>query len=292
MNLETLFLDEDIEEIYNDTIVYSILKYHSLSKEWQDFFRLRYDHALECLKKRKIESVKIEKNMEDDVRRRLEIYQRLYNIILEQNKSIIGSSAPSIENLVIKTISQKTSEIEKISFLFDFVESYITYSEDYYHYCLKVPPIDNFGFDFKYNLPVDSSISGMFVIGQGICDDISNFMIYLGKRLDLDIDKVFADYQGDNHCFNSIMLSDGNTYLIDVTRAIRGDKNKKECFLVSQKDLNKNGKYIFQNQIQTTTYSRQIPDFSEEASELIDKINRLKPYVFQLSNGEGKIYHR
>ena len=35
MNLETVFTNDDITEIYNEMILYSILKYQSLTTTWQ-----------------------------------------------------------------------------------------------------------------------------------------------------------------------------------------------------------------------------------------------------------------
>lgn len=293
MNLETLFTSEDVAEIYDDAVVYSILKYDTLSDIWKEFFERRYDAALKHLKNRNIDYMKIDKSTMEFLKDRLMNYQQLYNQILEQNQETIELVAPKIEKLIILTGNTMQSEIERVSFLFDFITSYITYSEDYFHYCLEVPPIDGFTFDFKNNLPVDSSIDGMLVIGQGLCDDISNLMIYLGKKLKLNIGKTFATYKGNHHSFNTITLQDGNTYLIDATRKIRKDMQTSECFLVSQEELNKNHDYIFEDKLLTSTYPKMVPRNPDCILELIERIKEITPSIIDLNNiEEDRTYYR
>lgn len=283
MNLETLFTSEDVEEIYNGTVIYSVLKYDTFPDSLKEFFKKRYDVALKHLKARNIDYMKFDKNTIGFLKDRLTNYQQLYNQILEQNKEVVELVAPTIEKLIVNIGKSMQCEIERISFLFDFITSYVTYSEDYFHYCLEVTPIDGFTFDFKNNLPVDSSVDGMLVIGQGLCDDISNFLIYLGKKLQLNIGKTFATYKGNHHSFNTVTLEDGNTYLIDATRKIRKDMETSECFLVSHEKLNKNHDYVFKDTLLTSTYLGEIPRNLEIIFELINQIKKVTPSVVDLN---------
>ena len=51
--LETYFKEEDIEDIYNNTVLYSIIKYNNSEEGIQEFFKDRYKNALKKKKKKK-----------------------------------------------------------------------------------------------------------------------------------------------------------------------------------------------------------------------------------------------
>ena len=158
MVLETFFTEEDIQEIYNDVLVYSILKYRKLDKGWKKEFLDRYERARKYFFLRGIEPSLLENVNLEQLRDKLMNYQIFYDSILKLNKGVIIQSGNEIGERVVSTISKKESEFEKISFLFDFITNYVHYSEDYFHYCLDVPPVDGLTFDFKNCVPVDSSI--------------------------------------------------------------------------------------------------------------------------------------
>lgn len=284
MTLDTLFDEEDINEIYNDTIVYSILKYQSLPEIWQEEFKNRYEKALQLLPKRNIESTTIKNTNITELKQKLTNYQKIYNSVLQLNKDTIDQSGFTIEHFLITELSQKRNEIDRVSYLFEFITNYITYSEEYFHYCLEVPPVDGFTFDFKNNIPVDSSINGLLVIGQGICENISWLIKYLGEKLNLQIGTINCKYKGNSHTLNTITMKDGNTYLLDATRLIRKDKTLEECFLVSANILNKEKNYQFKSDIiLTTDYQGKIPNYQQEVQILIQNLNQLRPTIEDLA---------
>ena len=286
--LETLFTKKDIEDIYNNLIIYSIMNYHNLPIESQNFLKKKYLHALKYLKEKEL-TEELEYTNYEQLQQTLLQYQVVYNEIYNRNKNTINLYGKKIEKLIIDKTNTYKTPLEKISFLFDFVTNYITYSEDYVNYCLNIPPVNNnnlktnLEFDFKNQVPVDTTIEGMLVIGQGLCEDISNLLAYLGKKVGLNIDIIFTNYKGTSHSLNKITLDDGKTYLLDATRLIRGDMTKKQCFLVSNKTLNKNGIYQFKQIDSIKDKEENNYNTEEDAKKLIEKINAIKPESYDLN---------
>lgn len=289
MNLETFFNDEDIKDIYTAITIYSIKKYQTLPIAWQDKFQKRYQNAINNLNQLNISSKKLNEETIESLYVKLETYQKLYFQIAQLNQLVIQQYIPLIESKIIETIKKYPTDIEKVTFLFTFLTEYLTYSEDCFKYCLQVPPIDNFVFDFKYNLPVQfNKIEEMLIMNQGICDDISNLLIYLGNKLNLNIKKIFANYKDNNHSLNKIII-ENQIFLIDATRKIRKDKTTNECFLVSPKTLNKEGYYIFENlneQEEIQDYNKELPNYQDEVKQLIKELKTLLPTTELLITSE------
>lgn len=285
MTLETFFTEEDVEEIYDNTIMYSILKYQTFQADWQQIFESRYQHALDCFQKRNQISDLLENTSIDRIKNNLLNYQAIYQQIQAQNRPVIDLYAPKIEAIILKSLQTKTTALERVNFLFDFVTNYVQYSTETFQYCLQVPPIDDFYFDFQNQVPVDATINGMLVMGQGLCDDISNLMVYLAKRLDLNMKKITCNYNNALHSLNLITLPDGFNYLIDATRLIRQDKTKEECFLVSKEELNKHHNYQFKEDLPITmTYQGTLPQNTKDLAILLTEIESCKPQITDLNS--------
>ena len=287
MTLETFFTQNDIDEIYTMTIIYSILKYQSLPEKWQQEFLPKYEHDKRLLTERNIKLSIIESANLDQLKLQLENYQAIYNSNIELNRNVINQIGPIIAKTIITEIKTKDTEIDRISYLVDFLTNYMTYSKTYDKYCLSLSTIDGFNFDFQNNIPVDNSINGLLVMGQGVCDDISTILQFLGELLDLKIAKISCHCQGIFHSLNTITLSDGNTYLIDATKLITKSKSKQDCFLVSADVINKNNEYIFKEDIvPTKTYIKPFSNYHQEAIQLIYKLNAIKPKIEDLNDNK------
>lgn len=285
MKLETFFSETDIHEIYTTTIKYSILKYQTFPKAWQEQFAERYKKANQFIMERNIDPSYLDSNDLKELKDRLTEYEIIYNTNIELNRETIKQVSSDITRLIIYTINSEPTEISRVSYLFDFLTNYMNYSEDYNKYCLEVPPIDGFNFEFKNNIPVEPTLNGALVMRQGLCEEISNILQHLGRLLNLRITKINCNYKNSLHSLNMITLSDGNTYLMDATRLIRKDKTKEECFLVSASDLNKDNYYEFKDTLPlTTTYKDSIPNYSSQATELINKVNQISPQIEDLNN--------
>ena len=288
--LLTPFTNKDINEIYNDVIIYSILNYQQFDEETKEYFLKRYNHSCSLLKTNNIDSKSLEITDIYTIKNKLDTYKSVYDNFININNAVINDISKDIERIILSSISKKDDELSRISYLFDFITSYITYSEDYYNYCIKTSPTSGYEFDFKNNLPINvyKSIEELLVIGQGVCEEISNLMVYLGKKLNLNIETVGCTYKGEKHSINKITLKNGNTYLIDATRLIRKDKTKEACFLVSTTDLNKESNYVFNQDLITTTYKEAIPSFKMHTDILINNLGLLRPQIENLSTNQTK----
>lgn len=292
MKLETFFKEKDIDDIHNIILIYSILKYKELPKIWQEEFKERYTYAIQKLKERNINLNILENIKLEDLNERLTEYEMIYSTNVELNRDLVSRSGLEITREIVYTINKKQTEIDKITYLFDFITKYLTYSEDYNNYFLKPPPVERFKFEFKDNIPIEinnisieKSINNTLVMQQGLCDDISNVLQYIGRILNLNISTMTCNYNGTLHCVNQITLSDGNNYLIDATRLIKKEKTKEECFLVSAEYLNKDNNYKFKEDISITkTYEKEIPNYLSESLELINNINNLLPQIDDLNH--------
>ncbi len=278
--LETIFIEEDIEDIYKNIIMYSVLKYGRLDARGRDFFRQKYEYALSCFPRCKVDFNSLKYETLEKLESCLRNYQVIYYDLLKHNQKIIDELGPKIEWMIVSKM-RKMSELEQLSFLFDFFSCFITYSEDYFDFCLQAPFVSEFVFDFKENVPVDSSINGMLVMGQGCCDDIANLMVYFGKKLHLNIGTSFATYQGNQHSLNTVTLNN-HLYLMDVTRKIRGEFRKEQCFLVSIDTLKKMNDYQFHNSLNATDYLETLPNLRKDVDELLEILEEIRPKVMVL----------
>ena len=277
MQLETFFKEQDIKEIYDYITIYSKLNYENLPKEWKERFKRKYKNTKENLLERNLNEETLYYYDLQTLKLTLMNYYKIYINNIKLNEPTIKKTAIVIERLIIETLKDK-DELTKINFLFDFITHYLDYSTDCYKYCLSVPVVDNLLFDFQKNIPVDNSVPGLLVMHQGICGDISNLMVYLGKKLDLNINEVTCNYNNRLHSLNYITLGDNKNYLIDATTLIKGNKTKEECFLVSKKILNKEHNYKFTDDIiaDDELQNKNI-NCIDESLALIEKINNLIP---------------
>ena len=250
------------------------------------FFKEKYNYACNLANSRLIYSYLIENYTIENSLDKLENHKAVYNYIININSETIKKVGKKFEEIIINTISKQEDEISRISFLFDFITNYITYSEEYFNHCIRLPLVDGFEFDFKNNMPVPirPSAEEMLVLGQGVCEDISNLMIYLGEKLNLKIDKISCSYNEYLHQLNTITLSDGKTYLIDATRLIRNDKTKDECFLVSKEKLNKDKNYTFRDHQETWSYISKYPSFDIQSEVLIESLESVAPEIENANN--------
>ena len=281
MDLLNAFKEEEIENIYNDVLVYSILRYENFDDGNKETFKDRYEFANKLLKSKNLNIPPIDFELFYDY-----IKEKKYRFenMVENNKSIIETYAPVIEKMIIENIDPNVNNINKLEFIFDFVTKYITYSNNLVTYSIDIPPINGLEFDFKNNIPVDSSINGILVIGQGVCDDIANLIIYLAKKVDINIEKEFCDHGKYRHSINRIKNDDGTYSYIDATAVIKKQKSKEETFLVSKSILNSDKSYKFNSDTNSKTITFNSIDQKENISNLITTINNMKPSIYVENN--------
>lgn len=283
--LETFFTDEDIKDIYDELVIYSIKKYEenknmieSLDKESQKKFQKQYKIALLAMKEREINPETLKNRNIQTLKASLDNYQQIYHTILKLNQPTTNEIALQMKEILLSTLSIPKNESEKASLLFDFTTNYFKYSYDCYKYCNQIPFVSEYDFDFKDNIPIDSNYNSILLMGQGLCTDIANFIAITGRNLGLNIEVISANHNDNFHALNKITFSNGEVSLIDATAFIKDKAPKSSCFLVSEAKLNQQNNYSFIGELPSTiTLQEPILDTTEKAKILSKEIKKNYP---------------
>lgn len=283
--LETFFTDEDIKDIYDELVIYSIKKYEenknmieSLDKESQKKFQKQYKIALLAMKEREINPETLKNRNIQTLKASLDNYQQIYHTILKLNQPTTNEIALQMKEILLSTLSIPKNESEKASLLFDFTTNYFKYSYDCYKYCNQIPFVSEYDFDFKDNIPIDSNYNSILLMGQGLCTDIANFIAITGRNLGLNIEVISANHNDNFHALNKITFSNGEVSLIDATAFIKDKAPKSSCFLVSEVKLNQQNNYSFTEELPSTiTLQEPILDTTEKAKILSKEIKKNYP---------------
>ena len=283
--LETFFTDEDIKDIYDELVIYSIKKYEenknmieSLDKESQKKFQKQYRIALLAMKEREINPETLKNRNIQTLKASLDNYQQIYHTILKLNQPTTNEIALQMKEILLSTLSIPKNESEKASLLFDFTTNYFKYSYDCYKYCNQIPFVSEYDFDFKDNIPIDSNYNSILLMGQGLCTDIANFIAITGRNLGLNIEVISANHNDNFHALNKITFSNGEVSLIDATAFIKDKVPKSSCFLVSEAKLNQQNNYSFTEELPSTIALQEpILDTTEKAKILSKEIKKNYP---------------
>ena len=283
--LETFFTDEDIKDIYDELVIYSIKKYEenknmieSLDKESQKKFQKQYKIALLAMKEREINPETLKNRNIQTLKASLDNYQQIYHTILKLNQPTTNEIALQMKEILLSTLSIPKNESEKASLLFDFTTNYFKYSYDCYKYCNQIPFVSEYDFDFKDNIPIDSNYNSILLMGQGLCTDIANFIARTGRNLGLNIEVISANHNDNFHALNKITFSNGEVSLIDATAFIKDKVPKSSCFLVSEAKLNQQNNYSFTEELPSTIALQEpILDTTEKAKILSKEIKKNYP---------------
>ena len=281
--LETFFTDEDIKEIYDELVIYSIKKYEiekesldTIDIEIKNKIKKQYKRALFALQERKINPENLNNETLQQMEKNLNTYQQNYDMLLNLNKNTIDDLALQMQEILLGNLSNIGNELERVSLLFDFATNYFNYSYDCYQYCNQIPFVSKYAFDFKDNIPVDSTYNSTLVMGQGLCGDFANFLKETGHLIGLNMETLTAMHNENYHALNKITFSNGETSFIDVTAHIKDKIPKSSCFLVSEAKLNEKSTYHFNDDFSKTV---TIPiDHLDTTVQAINLANELKKY--------------
>lgn len=271
LNLVTYFTKEEIEKIYSYLVEYAIRNYEKNKEQYNGWAVEKYNYA-KTLQNKTIDE------QSEEIEQFLENKQEKYNQNLEDNKEVITAFCQIPVLILQRNLTGNETNEEILNYIFDFVTNYITYSEDYYKYCIKTPPTKNLEFDFKDLTPTNKDIEGLLVQGQGVCDEIANLICYLGKCFGVKIEKEFCRYKEDSHAINYVLINSNLTY-IDATRKIRGQKTKEECFLISREELNKNHEYTFREPKSSITIDKSNIPINYNMPQIINEIKTYLPKI-------------
>lgn len=228
---------EDTYEIYRCLAQYTCNKYYNLPMEIKPIFKNKNDSA-----NRIISYYGKTNKSNDEIIEYLNQAKKLINNIRKDNESTNLCSSSIILEIIKNSIPDNLSEIEKCEYIFDYVTKTTKYAEEYYNCILNL--FNDFDLEFNNGIPIPNTPEEILTTREGVCDDISNLMIELGKKFNLKIGKVFCEHNGNLHAFNYINLEDGTISLFDATSRIRTQESKKSTFLVSFNELNQNNEYI------------------------------------------------
>lgn len=268
--------DEYVKLIHENIILYSLKQYQALPEEIKTFYNSKYQNAL---------TIKQEFNIEyepelEDLKSFLQEQKEKVEIIKAQNQPIIDFLSSQILSILIKEMPNNLTEIEKCEYIFDFVTKTLEYSEDWYKYCKDIPPINGYEFTFYKGIPLSDNYKGLLITRQGICDDIANLIIYLGKELGVNINKAICEHNENLHAINYMEINGVRSYL-DATSVIRKVKTKDEAFLVSEAVLNQYQDYKLKDHSISTTIDRT--PVSYDIDKIIIETNKLMPQVNYLT---------
>ena len=288
--LETFFTTEDIKEIYDELVIYSIKKYE-MKKETLDNFefelknkiRRQYKRALLELKKRKINPEILNNKTIKQLEESLNNYKQNYYALLSLNKNTIDEVAFQMQEILLDTLLNIENELERVSLLFDFMEGYFNYSYACYQYCNQIPLVSEYSFDFKDNIPLDSTYNSTLVMGQGLYGDFANFLKVTGCLVDLNIETLSAAHNDNYHALNKITLSNGESSFIDVTPHIKDKIPKSSCFLVSKAKLNEQNYHFNEEFPKTVTITPNHLDTKQKAIKLAKELKKYYPTINDLT---------
>lgn len=230
-NLVSYFTTEEIEQINQCLVEYSVKHYEEKETEMKIHFREKYDYA----KKRLTETGKTDlpiECLEDFLLEKLDKYRR--NI--EANHELLELNKTVTVAILKKRMPIDLNMEEKVYYLIEFLTRFVSFSEKYFENCILTPPTNNIEFDFKNNTPLEHSIEGVLVQEQGTCEDICNTMVYLGRELDVPIGKVIIRLNGRIYAINTLEIDD-DISLIDVTRCIKEHHINDQFCLVDKYSL-------------------------------------------------------
>lgn len=244
--------NEYINDIYKNIILYSIKKYENLPLPIQSFYEQKYQNAINLKRTLNIDD---NKNIEE-IKNYLNNQKEIIDKIKEENQIIIDLLVPKIIHMLAKNINENMTITEVCEYLFDYITLTMEYSTEWYQYCKEVPPVDGFEFSFYKGIPLSNSYPGFLVTKKGICDDIANLFVYLGKVFNLPIKKETCEHNENLHSINYLEINGMRSYF-DATSVILKNKKKNEAFLISREILNKENDYVFYDQQESITLEKK-----------------------------------
>ena len=277
-SLISYFSEKDIQEIYDYLVEYSIRVYEqSLSEYNISDWKSKYKHALK-LKTESLNRVHLSILPTNMIEAYLTSKQEKYKSNLLANKTVT-EECTNLALIAFKNgINTNASQLKKASYIFDFVTQTIQYARDYQKYCLNVPQLGRFEFDFHETMPIDhtADIYQMIIQNQGTSDEICNLISFLGSIIGLQIKPKQVLKNGKPYTVNILKIGKKST-LIDATKAIKGKGKKGSTFLVSSKKLHIEFKEDDPEEDKTTDISCQGKDKQSDIKQVIENLEMIRP---------------
>ncbi len=244
------FKEEEINKIYINKVIYSILKYQTLSDNMKLFFKPKFEFV-KNLHRGHFENGNIE-----EVKEFLESEKEKYNDIRSKNQKVVSLLANSIIGNFITgcTEHKEYTELQKVKYLLEYIVNTFKYNYDANKYNNNIPFGMDYDFEFSNSVPV-SDFSSLLITREVLGNELPIIIKRLGAFLDLDIRIITAEdtNTGEIKIFNAVILhkqGKDETYkvsYIDATSAIKDEKingednpeykNPEQAFLLSRAGL-------------------------------------------------------
>lgn len=269
------FKDYEIAKIYKNKLIYSIIKYNEQSDEYKDYFHSKYCNSLN------FSNSSFDTSIKEDVIEYLNTEMEKYNKIASENQEVIDTLADILVKNFINEANKLPNDFEKCRFLFEYVSKIMEYDYNTKKYNRFIPFGEDYPFEFYNGVPISNSYKGLLVTRTGLSDSISNLMIYLGRKIGLNMDSIVCQNYNGSYMLNTVKF-DGNISYMDVTSVINKKCSIEEACLVDRATLLKKNNYtdiLEEGILIPIDYSN-----SYDLKELIDKEKQIIPTARYIEN--------
>ena len=238
--------EEEIKQIKESKLVYSIGKFQKLSSDQKEMLNSRYMKALN------LHTGFINDALVDEAEKFLDYEKDKIEYIREQNQPIINMYVEQLIKNLRRNLSEYSDDILRCAKIFEYVSKIMEYDEDISVYDSTIPFGTRYPISAFYKgVPLSSNYSGLLVTRCGSSNDIANLMVYLGNEFGLNI-KTLNCTHGDNSYSINTLEYKGKISYMDVTSVIRKRKSIEQACLVNRDTLIKDDKYYGIKQVGTT----------------------------------------
>ena len=269
------FKDYEIAKIYKNKLIYSIIKYNEQSDEYKDYFHSKYCNSLN------FSNSSFDTSIKEDVIEYLNTEMEKYNKIASENQEVIDTLADILVKNFINEANKLPNDFEKCRFLFEYVSKIMQYDYNTKKYNRFIPFGEDYPFEFYNGVPISNSYKGLLVTRTGLSDSISNLMIYLGRKIGLNMGSIVCQNYNGSYMLNTVKI-DGNISYMDVTSVINKKCSIEEACLVDRATLLKKNSYtdiLEEGILIPIDYSN-----SYDLKELIDKEKQIIPTTRYIEN--------
>lgn len=230
------FRDYEVDKIYKNKLIYSIIKYDEQNNDFKEFYHEKYCNALSFSNSSFYNSAMVE------VKEYLDKAMIKYNEVIKENQEVIDLVSDQLVRNLANEAYKLPNDLEKCRFLFEYVSRIMNYDYDTKKYNRFIPFGEDYPFEFYNGVPISSSYKGLLVTKTGLSDSISNLMIFLGYKLGLNISSITCQNHNGSYVINTIKIDDNISYL-DITSVIKKKCRIEDACLVDRATLLKNNNY-------------------------------------------------
>ena len=243
----------EIDKIYKKKLFYSIIKYNDefdrLSIENEERANLLADVMGDKINYAyQLNNSTIDYRDFDNIVEYLDKETEKFNSVVKENETDMDICSDAIIENLIGFASLQKNDIDKCRFLFEYVCRNVRPNEKALKYNDRIPYGNDYPFEFtRDGIPLaNKGYEGILIGKVGEVADIANFLVFMGKKLGLDIQycscirgKSKTDEKAIPYAINTVTI-DGDMSYMDAYSVITGNKDIEEAFLVDRPTLMEN----------------------------------------------------